>query len=405
MRITPLVQHARLYLPTQTDLFADSLGVSSIDVVSGGTTTITTSSPHGFTLNSEIGITITDAETPNPITAAEVVSSTEIKLTTQHPHDLSTTPDATRFKAWHTNAKLDGFGSPLLDGSKQLLSVHSDTQFAIVPSAEVGSITLEGGEVLLERLERELVGWKKVTAATATTLTFATPASVARSYTVTSPSVVQNFRILGAASLEDAVRLFVRSDTESTPADAVTMFIVPVDVRSNRSRAAKTDMLQEIGPGDDYRQLLIDGFEVLVVIPVEHSRGKVAAVDKCHGEIWKAVMRTFQGLRLPQPEFCEKGSYVATMESHGTARSDNANYYHRYKFQVPVYITNPDAIAPYDWSDIPVGDIEAGTLTGPTLAPYGSVSGGQIEIKDEGLFLFGKPSPLTTTIKLDEPAE
>lgn len=394
MRITPLVLHAQRRIPALTSLFADALPVASIAVIAGGTTTLTCSSAHGLALGTSVAVSITDAETPNPITAAIVNADGSVTLTTEFAHDLTTTPDPARADAWNTSAKLDGFGSALIDGTKQLLAAPDRYTLIIQPSGAVGAITLDGGEVLLERLPGELIGYHAATVATTTTLTFATPAAITRDYTVTAPVVVRNMRCFGAATLEAAMRKFVRDDGTAIPANRGWLFVVPIEVRTSRSRQSKTDMLADIGDVTDYRQLLIDGFEVLAVLPAEHSPGGVGPCDKAHGEVLNAVLRTFYGLALPRPELQGAGSYVAILEAHGTARYDGANYMHRYRFQAATYITNADAIAPYDWPDI-----DPDAITAP-LYPVGAPAFREVDLND-GITHQGHPGKLTGIFEID----
>lgn len=397
MRITPLVLHCQRRIPALTALFSDSLNVTSITVVDGGTTTLNCGAAHGVTVGQSIPVSITDAETPNPIVGSFINADGTITFTTQYPHNLTTTPDITKAKPWDTSAKLSGFGSSALDGTKQLISVGTRTTFTVQPSTEIESLTLEGGEVLLERLEAQLVGQHKVTAATSTTLTLATPAAVSRSYTVTSPTVVRNLRCFGAASLEAVMRQYVRQDGTATPASAAHLFVIPVDVRASRSRHSQGDALAEIGDGTDYRQLILDGFQVIVVLPTEHSPGGVAALDLAHGEVFNAVLRTFLGLKVPRPELSHSGSYVATFQNHSMLGYDRANYYHGYTFQAPFYVANADAIAPYDWPDVDPENITDNLF--PIGAPALQDVDTQLRIKPAAE---PEPGELTVNVKVDE---
>ena len=182
MRVAPVVIHAQRRIPALSGLFSDALSVSTIDVVAGGTTTINFAAAHGLPFGSQITVSITDAETPNPISAATVDSSGNAVLTTQYPHDLTTTPALARAKPWNEFAKLAGFGSAILDGTKQLIDVPDRNTLIVGPSAPIGAITLDGDEVLLEKLEREIVGGHDASVATGTTLTFTTPSAITRNY-------------------------------------------------------------------------------------------------------------------------------------------------------------------------------------------------------------------------------
>lgn len=377
MRITPLVLHAARRMPALTSRFSDALNVTSISVVAGGTTTLTCSAAHGVATGQSIAIGITDAMTPNPITAAVINDDDTITFTTQYPHDLTTTPDQDKAKPWNTSVTLSGFGSALIDGVKQLVAAPTRTTFTIIPSGTVASVTIDGGEVLLERLPFELIGYHTVTSATSTTLTMPTPATIARNYTVTSPIVVRNIRIFGSLSIETVMDTFVRPDNTPTPVSKAHLFVCPVEVRTSRSRNARTDAIADLSDGSDYRQVIIDGFEVMAVLPAENSKGAVTAIDLAQGEIFGAVLNTFYGLKMPRPELNSTGSYIAMLESHGAASFDRVNYIHRYRFQAQDVITNDAAIPPYDWPDIAPDDIAS------SLYPIGAPALTTIEISTE----------------------
>lgn len=398
MRVTPLAIHAQRRIPALTSLFSDAVDASSIAVVADGTTTITCATAHGMTTGQSV--VIVDAEIPNPITAAVVNDDDTVSITTQYAHNMTTSPAGLDVRPWSTSAKLANFGSAALDGTKQLVSVEDRDQFTIQPTTPVVSITLDGGEVLLERLEFALAGMHKITAATATTLTFPTPATVTRSFSVTSPTIVKAPRCYAAANLEQVMRRYVRADATATPADKAHLFITPVDVKASRGQSARGDAIADIGDGTDYRQLIMDGFEVIVVIPSEHSPGAVAAIDKAQGEIFNAVLRTFLGLRVPQPEISASSSYVAVLEGHGMQAFDGANYYHGYRFQTQFVVVNEDAIAPFDWPDIDP-DAIADTLYPVGAPPFQDLTLDGLRIKPGTAV---HPGELTATVKIDEDA-
>lgn len=409
MQILPLVLHAGLILPRHTTLFSDTLAVSSITVAEGDVITITCSESHGCPVGEQMAVSITDADTPNPITDAEVDGDGNILLTTQYPHDLTTTPDPNRFRAWHTTAKVTGFASGLINGTRQLISVDSDTTFTIAPGGTVTSVTLTGNEKLLERLEYEVIGWHAATATSATELTIPTPSAVTRSYTVANPSVVTSIRVQGAVNLDAALMQFSPEDGASL--DKPWMFICPLSaVRASRSGSARTDALAEMNPSMDVRQMLLDGFQVNVLMPTAETVAHVRAVDLCQGEVFTAVLKTFFGLRLPRPELSDGESYTAHLDTHtGGMTKDRAVYIHQYEFQCPAYLTSEDAISPWEWAAIAP---QAYTAAQTSLADGGALSDGLSNLPTTGAVSFrgidltgilhdGKPQPLTASTEMD----
>ena len=93
MKITPLVFLAQTRIPALCDAFSDALAVASLTVVSGGVMTLTCSAAHGIAIGDQVTVSITDALTPNPITAlAHSGAGTDILVTVQYPHNLTFSP-------------------------------------------------------------------------------------------------------------------------------------------------------------------------------------------------------------------------------------------------------------------------------------------------------------------------
>jgi len=330
-----------------TGLFSDSLGISSIDVVADGTTTITTDAAHGVTVSSSIAVSITDAPYPNPITAAVKQSNGDYLITTTNDHDLTTTPNPEISAAWNTIATLRGFTDSNMNGSLQLVSVSDRRNFTVRPSAPVESVTLNGSEEQLVNLEFELVGWHKVTAASATTLTFPTPEFVVRSYTADQITAALNHRIYGLESGELVMRKYVLDDT-ALNANELVMFVTPRD-----SVRFRSSLLGDHYAQSAYHPTVEDGFDIIIVFPASASSAGVSPVDLAHGEILRAIMKTFNGLNLPLATSypCAKAR-DAEIISHGRVSHDGSRYVHIYNFGVNVELTKDDRIQPHEVADI-----------------------------------------------------
>jgi hypothetical protein len=404
-------------------MFSDRMPVASMEVVAGGKVTIITEAPHGVPVGGFVALAISDADTPNPVTAATVDADGYVHITTQFEHDLSG-GSASSLNAWHEAAKLTGFALPQLGGLVQLVATEGPNQFKVLPPHPVAAITLTGHEALLERLEQGVIGWHKVTAASATTFEFATPEDVGRSYTVPYPKIVQNIRVAGAINLETAQRQYVRgyeagSKTETAGEMAKCwLFITPQpSVRLSKDRNSGSDAVTEITPGADYRQMLIDGYHVYAFLPAEKSAGGVGCSDLAHGDVLGVVLRTFHGLALPRRELYAADTYVSMMVEHGSATGhyDGATYIHGYVFEAPAMLTQMDAIQTFEWSRIDETQMTAASGLGPgtgggtiipgPITPAGSVSirgieFGTTEAGGDGIRHDDAPQPLTGIVRL-----
>ena len=333
-------------VPALTGLFSDTLGVASIAVVPGDVTTIETSEPHGVPDGGNAPVTIVDAPTPSKITDAALQPNGDVILITQHDHDLTTRPDD-RVVAFNATASLRGFTDPNLNGALELVSVENRDAFTVRPANPVAEVVLNGNEEQLTNLEFELVGWHKVTATSPTTLTFPTPPNVQRSYTADVVVASHRLRIFGAESGDLVVKKYVLGDERLVDNDCV-MFIVPRENIRNRGQ-----YLGEHHPSSAYNPTIEDGFDIYVAIPGAAASGGVAPLDLAHGEILRAIMRTFNGLRIPDwPGFPLAKIRDAEMVTHGRVSYDGPTYLHQYAFDVLVELTPDDRVLPFEAADL-----------------------------------------------------
>lgn len=418
MKITPLVMLAAQRIPALTNTFSDVVPVATMAVAQGGVVTLTCSAPHGVPVGLQMGVSITDAYEPNPITAwsqynAAVVGTGiiagDVQITTQYPHTLSLSPDATKFDPWDSFAQITGTGVTGLDGNVMLVAVIDQYHFVVRPN---GSITLPGtiqpAAALLQKMERTLIGWHNATAVDETTLTLPTPATITRSYNVANPVVVTNIRIWGGVDLANCLSKFSRlSQSQEVLAGLVLdrgyLFVTPKrDIRLSRDRRSLSNATTQIQPGAFVRQELMDGFEIYAILPAERYGGAVGCLDRCHGQVLTAVLRTFNGLKLPFTEFSSPNPFTTMLSGHRTAAYDKANYVHNYSFDATIYIGDADSAQQIEVPDLYALDaaIQNGTTPPPNLPPQGTVPIEAI-IFNPGIFQEGKPQPLLATVPVD----
>jgi hypothetical protein len=412
MKITPLTYLCAARIPALTSIFSDAISIASLAVVygSGGLVTLTASAPHNIPVGTQSGVCVVDAFTPNAIAAwSQFTSDTavapaiagDVQITTTYPHSLTTTPDPTNFNPWDAFANLTGIGISALTGSVQLVDVPDNLDIIVRPSV---SVTLPGsipsGAALLERLERELIGWHIATATSPTALTFPTPPNVTRSYVVANPGVVTNIRVWGAVDFEHALSHFTR---EEAPLTTAYLFVMPrSQARVSRDRNVTSDAMVEFTPQSDFRMILIDGFELVAILPAERYGGAIACVDACQGPVFTAIMQTFNGLSIPRCELGLNGTdYVAALTDHGCLRYNKANYVHSYRFELIAQLTNLDTVIGTEVPDISALDvaIQNGTPPPADITPFGSVPSNLFDLT---VFQNDQPQPLTATIPIPQ---
>jgi hypothetical protein len=417
MLITPLASLALLRIPALTTLFSDTLSVSSIAVVASGTSTITCSAPHGIAVGSLAGVCINDALAPNSITAWSILDAPtaasysalaqakDILITLTYPTVMSTGPEDpnlsafSAFEPWNAFAILNGTTVSAIEGNAQLVSVPDALHIIVRPSGTVNSLpSVPVNAVLLERLERDVIGWHTMTALTTTQLTFTTPSAVARSYTVANPSVAVNVRCWGAVDMAHALSHYTTGDDGTPPTlNRSYLFVCPPrTARISRARNTRTDANAEQQYGSFVEQQLMDGFIIYAIFPAVDYGGAVGCMDKANGEVLTAILRTFNLLSLPFSEYSSPNPYLSTITSHGTALYNRANYVHEYVFEATCTLTQGDGIAPDEVPDMAALD-PSGPVQGTGTVPLGNIT------FDPGVFQKDNPVPLQATINFDDP--
>lgn len=438
MQIGPLITHAMARIPALTDLFSDPFPVVSMAVAAGGNTVLTTATPHGLSSAKRHGLCVVDAATPNAVTAIEATGDGDYKLTFQHDHALITGPrpgsqawagqsylPTGAEKWWDLAVTLAGFtDAAAFNGLCQMIDVPDRRTVVITPRAVPTNIALNGHEALLERLEQGLVGWHAATVAGPSALTFATPTGVTRSFTVLAPKVARRIRIAGSLNRDVVGQQYVRGYQSYLPAvesveslNAPWLFIVPAaQARLSKDRNAQTDAGAEITPASDYRQMLIDGFEILALLPARDAVAGVACSDQAQGPVLRAILRAFHGLKVHRPELATETKLVALLSEHGAAAYDRATYMHAYTFEANAFLTNKDAVQPFEWTAVygtpslpafapdPTATPNDGTYVEPAqIAPIGTVplQGLVFGPDPDGIRHDEAPTPLICTVSID----
>lgn len=445
MQIGPLITHAMARIPALTDLFSDPFPVVSMAVTAAANTVLTTAAPHGLSPSKRHGLCVVDAATPNAVVAIEAASDGDYRLTFEHDHALTAGPRPGSHawtgpsymptgaeKWWDLAVTLAGFtDAAAFNGLCQLIDVPDRRTVVITPRAVPATLALNGHEVLLERLEQGLAGWHAASVTGPSALSFATPAGVTRSFTVTAPKVSRRIRIAGSLNRDVVGQQYVRGyQSYLPPVESVEslaapwLFIVPAaQARLSKDRNAQTDATAEITPASDYRQLLIDGFEVLALLPARDAIAGVECSDKAQGPVLRAVLRTFHGLKVHRPELATQTKQVALLSDHGAAAYDRATYMHAYTFEANAFLTNKDAVQPFEWTAVygtpglpafepgstggivtPFAAPGDGTYTPPAeIAPIGTVplQGLVFGPDPEGIRHDDAPTPLICTVAID----
>lgn len=395
MKITPLISHAAARLPQVSDLFAGTV-TADITATAGDVISIVCDTPHGLPVGQKVAVCISNARVELPIFAASDIGNDEAKLEFATPHGLVDLPTIPRTKAWNPTLTLAGFDDPLMNGVHEFKRILSANEAVIVlpNGADPAAYT---APYIIEEHNTTLNGWRPVDVIDETTLEAPAGSLITRDCQANGAKIAVNIRIWGAIDFDQILNLYTQ---ENSAVNDLRMFISPVGtVAMSKDRNAKSSSVAEISPGVHFRQVLMDGFHVVVVVPTHDDMGSIRAADLINGPVLSAVLKTFQGLRLTRPDLPGATSFAAILKQHSGRIINNAYYVHEFEFEAPAILSNAEAINPSEMTtggltetvDDPeaINDITPAEPTGST--PFG-------EISFDGIYNGDFSQPLTARI-------
>jgi len=327
MKLLDVVNQLRFLLPVYTDRFSDTINVSLINA-SGGVVTVTTDDPHELETGDDINLAGVTARTH-----IDSVSKDGLVFTfgTSEDHDLT--------YEWeeHDEVSLDGFTDGAWNDSFKLLAVPNRRTFKV---RSVNSLpTLSGNEVLLENNRVDGVnGSYEITVTSPTAFTVTRSEYPISDGVYTGGKVSKNVRVAKAATLDRA-----RKEYTKKAAGEYWIFVVGHDVETSKQREALSDAVATIGNGQDLRLRLIDGFTCFVFVPTSDEITGEVAIDICRYELVKPIYKCLYGVEFDNN--LETGPEFKTIPlGHGLVGYDKAVLLYGYEFQVPMDLTDEDAV-------------------------------------------------------------
>lgn len=310
MRITPIVNQLATYLPFFTDKFTDQLTIIGASQ-SGGTATIETSTPHGFSVGSTF---VSTGIVPLvPITGLSLINTDQVVVRTTSDNGLTDTWDFLTNRPKNIaipNIYTEGITDPFYNGAFPIVSVPN--RFAAVyqlPSVPALSPIVSGN--LLHYAANGYVGFKTVTnVVNTTTFEFAIDANQPET-TLNTGFVHTRARISGVVDLDRAEESYTRQGS-----DQYWLFVTQNDSFASKDRNTLNDGLTTITSSIEYRQRLIDSINVFVFVPTSEQLSGRAAIDSLE-DIKKALFKSL--LRFNAPiEYDAQSSFQLFFDSTQT---------------------------------------------------------------------------------------
>ena len=326
MKVLDVINQARLLLPRYTTKFSDAIAIDSI-TASGGVATVTTPSAHGLETDDDINISGVTGRTP-----IDSVSKDGLVFTfeTDENHDLT--------YGWedHEQVTFDGFTDGAWNDSFTLLAVPNRRTFKVRSTNSLPS--LNGNEVLLENRVDGVNGSYGLTVTSPTVFTVTRTQYEIKDGVYTGGTVSKEVRVAGASKFERAHEEYTKKQT-----DELWMYVVMHDVETSKQREALSDAVATIGNGEDARLRLIDGFTCFLFARTTDEIAGEITVDVCRDELLTPILKCFYGSQF-QNNLATGPEFKTIPLGHGLINYDKAVLIYGYEFQVPMDITDADAV-------------------------------------------------------------
>lgn len=338
MQAKDIIAQLAVNLPKYTDKFTDEISITGL-TLAGSTVTAQCATAHGLAINQQVAVI--GAESPiviNSLTRSGTVGT----LVTDTPHDL--TED--RYNS--QSVTLAGSTEAEFNGDFVLLSVPNryTVTFAMV---DAGAVTATGSPLLVNGWSnyQTFNGLHKVTAVPAADqfqyeITTAPPTNTAAGTIIARGNV----RVGGSVSEERAISSY-------TPGKWWA-FVILGDVTASKSRQIESDATDNIQRGNEYRQQVLQPFNVLVLAPASNEIAALNVRDDCE-TLFRALSRSLLFSKL------DSGLAVGSQNpiqfvSHGSFFYNASYYAHFYSFEAVADLTFDDTVG-YD-EDVAFRDID-----------------------------------------------
>lgn len=324
MRADLIVAQLQQTIPRYTNLFSDTLAISSL-TYSAGTVTAVTASAHG--LNTNDYVYINGALTPITITDITRVG-TQATATTASNHDLTDN--------YQETVTISGADQAGYNGTHNFIHQPNRRTF-IFEVANTVVTPATGSPKLLQNIAAGYNGYHKITRVDDTTFTYqitSTPESPAQGTIALSKSL----RISAAVSIQRFMESYTKQGYNQ-----LWMCVVLGNVTTSKDRLTLTDRTVFYSPMADVRITIIEPFSLYIVIPTVSEISARAARDLM-SDLFPIITKSIGGKYIPSG-FSDTTQYGLIMTGHSYVEYSYAYYVHEFNFEYSYEITSRDLVA------------------------------------------------------------
>ena len=329
MKAEDIIAQLATKLPNYSSNFTDDITVNSL-TLSGSTVTAVCATPHNLVVNQQINMV--GAQSPIVINSL-VRSGTVGTLVTDTIHDFI------KHTSISQTVELSGSTEAEFNGSFELLSVP-DRNTVTFKMPDSGATVATGSPLLLNGSSplQSFNGLQKVTAVPAADqfqyeITTTPPTNTAAGTIIAKT----NPRISGSVTEERVIDAYTKQDIGDWWA-----FVVLGDVVASKSRHIESDATANIQRNNEYRQQIIQPFNVLVLAPATNQIAARQVRDECE-TLFRPLCQSLLFSKLDSGLSVGAQNPI-TFVSHGVFAYDTSFYAHLYSFEAVADITFEDTV-------------------------------------------------------------
>ena len=334
MKSVDVIKQLQAILPKVTDLFSETVSITSLSR-SGTTVTAITSIAHGLTTGA--GVTIVGAQSPITISSLTFLDGVAT-ATTAEAHDLT--------EGWQDGKSSDdpivavsGATEPEYNGSNPMLTTTGRFKFTYEVTGTPTS-PATGTPELLQTFNSGYNGRHQITVINATTFTYEItqePNSPAQG-TIQAHTLI---RVSGAIDAEKAKDSYTENNINK-----LWIFVILGDNSISKDRHTLSDSTGTQGAGDDARFRMIMPFAVLVFVPAANEIAGRNARDQMEDVrpfLYKSLLRVKLDTGMSSGT-----KYGVIPEGDSFLDYNGAVYIHQFIFATQTDIIYQDTVDPAD---------------------------------------------------------
>jgi hypothetical protein len=328
MRAADVVNHLGVLLPQLTGLFTKNVAALSVSR-SGTVVTVQCEEDHGLEVGKAVAITGAKTRTTGALTRSGT-EGTFVADSDIDPNSVKLFPNATF--SGSAEAEFNGVFPVIAYDNRRTVRFTTTDAGATVAT---GTPAMEDAESSL----RQYNGTYRVDEVpTSSSFAFTEPNT-----TLLDPTGMIEVRAKPRISATVNPQRMVEAYTEQKTAD-YWLFVTLEDVTASKSRNIRSDAIDNLTPGDNFRQQMIQPFSLFVFIPAQEELGDAAARDQAE-DLFRPLCRSVLAASFDSGlHVGEQGA--SSFVTHGTFSDNAAVYVHGYNFQQVVDLYEEDTVGP-----------------------------------------------------------